>query len=78
MLKAALIRGCDHDTVSNTYAEEIKTRFMARDWTDRCGREATASAGILNGIDYDEFQSDTDKRIVQNYNAKTFRGEIQE
>lgn len=31
--------------------------------------------GILNGIDYDEFNPETDKRIVQNYNAKTFRKE---
>ena len=31
--------------------------------------------GILNGIDYDEFNPETDTMIAQNYNARTFRKE---
>ena len=31
--------------------------------------------GIVNGIDYDEFNPETDSYIVQNYNARTFRKE---
>ena len=31
--------------------------------------------GIVNGIDYDVFNPETDPDIVQNYNAKNFRKE---
>ena len=31
--------------------------------------------GIVNGIDYDEFNPETDTYIAQNYNAKNFRKE---
>ena len=31
--------------------------------------------GIVNGIDYEEFNPETDKRIVRNYNQVTFRKE---
>ena len=31
--------------------------------------------GIVNGIDYDEFNPETDKYIVNNYNQLTFRKE---
>jgi starch synthase len=31
--------------------------------------------GILNGIDYDEFNPETDSLIAQSYNAKNFRKE---
>ena len=31
--------------------------------------------GIVNGIDYDEFNPETDKYITQQYNAKNFRKE---
>ena len=31
--------------------------------------------GIVNGIDYDEYNPETDSMIVKNYNAKTFRKE---
>ena len=31
--------------------------------------------GIVNGIDYDEFNPETDKYIAQKYNAKNFRKE---
>ena len=31
--------------------------------------------GIVNGIDYDEYNPETDRYIVKNYNAKNFRKE---
>ncbi len=31
--------------------------------------------GIVNGIDYDEWNPETDQLIAKNYNAKTFRKE---
>ena len=32
-------------------------------------------SGIVNGIDYDEYNPETDKRIYNNYNQVTFRKE---
>ena len=36
---------------------------------------ANCLRGIVNGIDYDEYNPATDKYIVQNYDARTFRKE---
>ena len=39
-----------------------------------CAR-SNSLRGIVNGIDYDVFNPETDPFITQNYNAKTFRKE---
>ncbi len=58
-------------TVSNRYAEEIMTPPKS------CGLEhilrsrAWKVSGILNGIDTDLFDPETDGRIAQNYTAET-------
>ena len=36
---------------------------------------ANVLSGIVNGIDYDEYNPETDKRIANNYNQITFRKE---
>ena len=36
---------------------------------------ANSLRGIVNGIDYDDFNPETDKYIVQQYTAKNFRKE---
>ena len=59
---------------SNTYAEEISFHFMARTGRPDAFR-AGSLRGIVNGIDYDEFNPETDTYIAQNYNAKNFRKE---
>ena len=75
MLKGGIVYADAITTVSNTYAggdqDSVLRRGTGR--SDAC--ESNSLRGILNGIDYDEFNPETDKRIVQNYNAKTFRKE---
>ena len=75
MLKGGLVYADAITTVSNTYAEEIKTPFYGEGLDGLMRARSNSLRGILNGIDYDEFNPETDKRIVQNYNAKTFRKE---
>ena len=74
-LKGGIVFADAVTTVSNTYADEIKTPFYGEGLDGLMRARSNSLRGILNGIDYDEFNPETDKRIVQNYNAKTFRKE---
>ncbi|SFD44515.1 glycogen synthase GlgA [Clostridium uliginosum] len=58
-------------TVSYSYAEEIKTpQYGERlDWLLR--ERSYALRGILNGIDYEEFNPKEDKLITKNYDIKS-------
>ncbi len=62
-------------TVSNTYAEEIKTPFYGEGLDGLLCARSGSLRGIVNGIDYGEFNPETDPLITQNYSAKTFRKE---
>ena len=62
-------------TVSNTYAEEIKTEFYGEHLEGLLQARSNDLRGIVNGIDYDEYDPQTDKFIAKNYNAKNFRKE---
>ena len=75
LLKGGLVYADAITTVSNTYAEEIKTPFFGEGLDGLMRARANSLRGILNGIDYDEFNPETDTRIVQNYSAKNFRKE---
>ena len=76
MLKGGIVYADAITTVSNTYAEEIKTAVL-RGGPGRtyAGQRPDDLRGIVNGIDYDDFNPETDPHIVQNYNAKNFRKE---
>ena len=75
LLKGGLVYADAITTVSATYAEEIKTPFFGEGLDGLMRARAGNLRGIVNGIDYDEFNPETDKSIVQNYNEKTFRKE---
>ena len=75
MLKGGLVYADAITTVSNTYAEEIKTPFYGEGLDGLMRARANDLRGIVNGIDYDVFDPETDRDIVQNYNAKNFRKE---
>jgi starch synthase len=74
-LKGGLVYADAITTVSNTYAEEIKTPFYGEGLDGLMCARANSLRGIVNGIDYDEYDPQTDTMIAKNYNAKTFRKE---
>ncbi len=75
MLKGGLVFADAITTVSQTYAEEIKMPFYGEGLDGLMRARANSLRGIVNGIDYDEFNPETDTYIAQQYNAKNFRKE---
>ena len=75
LLKGGLVYADAITTVSNTYAEEIKTEFYGEHLEGLMQARANDLRGIVNGIDYEEYNPQTDKFIAKNYNAKNFRKE---
>ena len=75
LLKGGLVYADAITTVSNTYAEEIKTEFYGEKLDGLMRARANDLRGIVNGIDYGEWNPETDQLIAKNYNAKTFRKE---
>ena len=74
-LKGGIVYADKVTTVSNSYAQEIKTPFYGEKLDGLMRARSNDLWGIVNGIDYEEFNPETDKRIVQNYNQVTFRKE---
>lgn len=74
-LKGGIVYADKVTTVSASYAEEIKTGFYGEKLDGLMRARSNDLWGIVNGIDYDEFNPETDKYIVQNYNQTTFRKE---
>ena len=75
MLKGGLVYADAITTVSNTYAEEIKTPFYGEGLDGLLRARANSLRGIVNGIDYSEFDPETDPHIEARYNLKDFRKE---
>lgn len=75
LLKGGLVFADAITTVSNTYAEEIKMPFYGEGLDGLLRARSNDLRGILNGIDYDEYNPQTDKYIANPYNAKDFRKE---
>jgi len=60
------------NTVSPTYAKEILTPKFGEGLDEILRRRKKDLFGILNGIDADRFNSETDPDIYYNYSGKTF------
>lgn len=75
LLKGGLVFADAITTVSDTYAEEIKTEFYGETLDGLMRARTHDLRGIVNGIDYEEFNPETDTYIVNNYNAINFRKE---
>ncbi|WP_297635907.1 glycogen synthase GlgA [uncultured Clostridium sp.] len=58
-------------TVSNTYANEIKTSEYGERMEGLLSEKGSDLVGILNGIDYEEYNPKNDKFLYENYNANT-------
>ena len=75
LLKGGLVYADAITTVSDTYAEEIKTPFYGEGLDGLMRARSGDLRGIVNGIDYDEYNPETDKFITHHFNAVNFRKE---
>ena len=75
MLKGGIVYADKVTTVSSTYAEEIKTPYYGEGLDGLMRARSNNLVGIVNGIDYDDFNPETDPMIAANYNAGNFRKE---
>ena len=75
MLKGGLVYSDFITTVSNTYAQEIQTPFYGEGLDGLMCARANDLRGIVNGLDYNEWNPETDAQIAKNFNVKNFRKE---
>lgn len=73
ILKGGIVYADAVTTVSETYAQEIKMPFYGEGLDGLMNARSNVLSGIVNGIDYDVYNPLTDRCIVKNYDARTFR-----
>ena len=73
MLKGGLVYADKITTVSNTYAQEIQTPYYGEGLDGLLRARNQSLWGIVNGIDYRDYDPATDKKIYKNYTLKNFR-----
>lgn len=73
LLKGGIVYADHVTTVSDTYAQEITKPFYGEGLDGLMRARNNCLSGIVNGIDYDEYNPETDVHIISNYNADTFR-----
>lgn len=74
LMKGAIECSERFSTVSPTYANEIKTAQYAHGLQDIISKNNFKLTGILNGIDVDAYNSETDKALFANYTADNLEG----
>ncbi len=72
-LKGGIVYADYVTTVSRTYAEEIKSPFYGEHLDGLMRAREGSLCGIVNGLDYQEWNPQTDSMICKNYSAETFR-----
>lgn len=75
LLKGGIVYADAVTTVSKTYAEEIKTAFYGEGLHGLLQARSAELKGIVNGIDYTDFNPETNPHIYQNYSVGDFRKE---
>ena len=75
LLKGGIVYADRVTTVSDSYAEEIKTPEYGENLDPLLRAKSGVLSGIVNGIDYAEFDPETNKNIEHHFNADNFRWE---
>jgi starch synthase len=75
-LKGALIYADFVTTVSRKYAQEVQTTEFGFGLDGVLHDRASTVAGILNGVDYDEWSPQADKHTVAKYSPEDLSGKI--
>lgn len=78
LMKAAIECADRVNTVSPTYAEEIKRPEYSHGLHHVLWRNSGKLTGILNGIDYDYYNPSKDKVIFKNYDRRNFMSSKEE
>jgi starch synthase len=65
------------NTVSETYAEEIKTEYFGEGLDYILNMRANDLYGIANGIDYDEFDPKNDNRIYKTFDKNNIKNKYE-
>jgi starch synthase len=71
LMKASILCSDKIVAVSETYAEEIRTAEKGSGLGNIIDSENHKLCGIINGIDYDFYDPETDPHIYQNYNKNS-------
>ncbi|SEK43491.1 starch synthase [Carnobacterium iners] len=74
VLKGGIFFADQVTTVSPTYAKEIQTPYFGENLDGVLRQNKYKLSGILNGIDYDEFNPETDKKIQHHFTVKELSG----
>lgn len=74
-LKGGIVYADYVTTVSSSYADEIKMPFYGEGLDGLMRARSSVLEGIVNGIDYNEYDPETDPYIFKTYNIKNFRKE---
>ncbi len=75
LLKGGIVYADAVTTVSPSYAEEIKTQYYGEGLDGLLNARSGDLRGIVNGIDVDVFNPETDENIVAKYSIENFRKE---
>lgn len=73
MLKGGLVYADYVTTVSDTYAKEIQTVVYGEGLEGLLSSRADDMQGIVNGIDYTNYNPETDTKLYVNYNSGNWR-----
>ena len=69
MMKSGIVFSNFVTTVSPTYAGELKTVAGGRGLQTTIAKNSAKVGGVLNGIDYDSWNPQTDSKLAANYSA---------
>ena len=75
LLKGGIVYADKVTTVSNSYAEEIKQPFYGERLDGLMNARSNCLSGIVNGLDYNEWNPATDPMIEHHYDVTNFRKE---
>lgn len=73
MLKGGLVYADKITTVSETYAREIQTPFYGEGLDGLLQARHQSLVGIVNGIDYDVYNPEKDRKLAKAYNVTNFK-----
>lgn len=73
LLKGGMVYADKISTVSDTYAEEIKTPHYGENLDALLRARSNDLVGIVNGISYDDWNPAKDGYIAKKYSARTFK-----